>query len=137
MIQLGRSIFGPLPLRMENILPLKLLDWIVNSYVKELKNTDPKKLKNKGIADLLIVTGLNIHGKKIKKEISFIKGSGQTLAKNDIKDVMKVIKSFKIDEIYWKELVKKLVVKKENFSIFFDINNNCFTINEKYTYAIR
>ena len=41
MIQLGKSIFERLSLGMENALPLKLIASILNSYAKELKNTDP------------------------------------------------------------------------------------------------
>ena len=40
--------------------------------------------------DILIDTGLSIIGKKIKKVISPITGSGITLTNNEIKDIIRV-----------------------------------------------
>ena len=56
---------------------------------KELKNTGIKKLN----FELLVNTGLNIICKKIKRQTSSITGSGITLRNNQIKDIVKVIKS--------------------------------------------
>ena len=56
---------------------------------KELKNTGIKKLSD----ELLVNTGLNIICKKIKRQTSSITGSGITLRNNQIKDIVKVIKS--------------------------------------------
>ena len=50
-------------------------------------------------------------GKKIKKEIYSITGSGITLTNNELKDLIKVIK-------YGNKLLGKLLVKKEDLSIF-------------------
>ena len=51
-----------------------------------------------------------------------IKGWGVTLTKSEIKDVIKVTRSLEnlyiYLEFYLKELLEKLLVKKENFSIF-------------------
>ena len=65
-----------------------LVDPIIFSIVKKLKNTGTKKINK----DILVDAELNIIGKKIKKGISSITGSGITLTKNEIKDI-KVIKS--------------------------------------------
>ena len=56
---------------------------------KELKNTGIKKLND----ELRVNTGLNIICKKIKRQTSSITGSGITLRNNQIKDIVKVIKS--------------------------------------------
>ena len=73
------------------------------------KNTGAKK-NHKIIVD----AGLNALAKKIKKGISSMIGSGITLANNERKDIIKVIKSFENRGILLKELVKKLIVKKED-----------------------
>ena len=57
-----------------------------------------KKINN----DILADAGLNFHGKEIKKGISSITGSGTTLANNEIKDKIKVIKSLENREILLK-----------------------------------
>ena len=41
-----------------------------------------------------------------------------TLTKNEIKDITKVIKSLENRGILLKELLEKLLVKKEDFSLF-------------------
>ena len=41
-----------------------------------------------------------------------------TLTKNEIKDIIKVIKSLENRGILLKELLEKLLVKKEDFSLF-------------------
>ena len=37
-----------------------------------------------------------------------------TLRKNEIKDTIKVIKALDNKEFYWKELIKRLLIKNEN-----------------------
>ena len=37
-----------------------------------------------------------------------------TLRKNEIKDTTKVIKALDNKEFYWKELIKRLLIKKED-----------------------
>lgn len=37
-----------------------------------------------------------------------------TLRKNKIKDTIKVIKALDNKEFYWKELIKRLLIKKED-----------------------
>ena len=37
-----------------------------------------------------------------------------TLRKNEIKDTIKVINALDNKEFYWKELIKRLLIKKEN-----------------------
>ena len=37
-----------------------------------------------------------------------------TLRKNEIKDTIKVIKALDNKEFYWKELIKRLLIKKED-----------------------
>ena len=41
-----------------------------------------------------------------------------TLTKNEIKNIIKAIKSLENREILLKELLEKLLVKREDFSIF-------------------
>ena len=53
----------------------------------------------------------------LRKEFRMIKGSEKTLKNNEIKHIMKVIRSLEIEEVSWKELSKKLLVKNEDFSI--------------------
>ena len=50
----------------------------------------------------------------------YIKGKGSrlSLTNNEIKDIIKVIRSLKIKEFFLKELLTKLLIKKEDFSIF-------------------
>ena len=61
--------------------PFKLL----NLYEKELSNIDTKRFNKNNYVD----SGLNLIGKKMKEKF----GSGITLTNNEIKDIMKVIKS--------------------------------------------
>ena len=64
--------------------------------------------------------GLMLLVKKIKKELSSIKGSGITLKNDEMKDIMTVNRSLQTEKFYWKELLEKLVGKKDNFVIFLD-----------------
>ena len=61
---------------------------IKNLLEKELKNTGTKKLN-----DDILVNEVNIIGKKIKNEISSIEISVITVINNEVKHIMKVIRS--------------------------------------------
>ena len=61
---------------------------IKNLLEKELKNTGTKKLN-----DDILVNEVNIIGKKIKNEISLIEISVITIINNEVKHIMKVIRS--------------------------------------------
>ena len=86
IVQLGGFLFGP------PVLPeiTSLANPIINSFVKQLKNTGTKKLT----ADILEDAGLKIIGKKIKKGISSTTGSRITLKSNEIKNIIKVIRKY-------------------------------------------
>ena len=86
--------------------PLSYIKLAKASVSRGLKNTDPKELNN----NLLVDTGINIVGKKIRKEISSITGSRITLTHNEMKDIMKVIKPLQNRGILLKETTKKLIV---------------------------
>ena len=47
-------------------------------------------------------------------------GSGVTLTNNEIKDIMKVMKSLENRGILLKETIKNLIVKKKDFTLFLD-----------------
>ena len=61
---------------------------IKNLLEKELKNTGTKNLN-----DDILVNEVNIIGKKIKNEISSIEISVITVINNEVKHIMKVIRS--------------------------------------------
>ena len=67
-------------------LMYKRLMLLVSSISKESKNMGAKKLNR----DTFVDAGLNLIGKKIKKGISSITGSGITLTNNEIKGIIKV-----------------------------------------------
>ena len=79
----GISIVSDIKSGLDNFIesPFKLL----NSYEKELSNTDTKKLNKNNYID----GGLNMIGKKINEKF----GLGIALTNNEIKDIIKVIKS--------------------------------------------
>ena len=63
---------------------------VLESYWKELNKIDTKKYNNNNNKNnLYIDAGLNITGKKIREKI----GSGITLTNNEVKNIIKVIKS--------------------------------------------
>ena len=84
--------------------PLSYIKLAKASVSRGLKNTDPKELNN----NLLVDTGINIVGKKIRKEISSITGSRITLTHNEVKDIMKVIKPLQNRGILLKATTKKI-----------------------------
>ena len=59
---------------------------LADSFLDELNNACTKKNR-----DILVDAGLNIIGKRIKKWMLSIIGSGIILRNNEIKDIMKVI----------------------------------------------
>ena len=61
---------------------------VKNLLEKELKKTGTKKLN-----DDILVNEVNIIGKKIKNEISLIEISVITIINNEVKHIMKVIRS--------------------------------------------
>ena len=79
--------------------------------VKFLQNTGIKILNK----DILVDAGLNMIGKKIKKRILSITGSGITLTNNETKDIIKVLKSLGTRGILLKRTTRELLVKKDNF----------------------
>ena len=70
-----------------------MINSLANSHEKGLNNIYPKvfrkELKNKGIDNVLVDTGLNIVGKKIKKRILWITSSGITLTNYEAKILQK------------------------------------------------
>ena len=61
---------------------------------------------------------------------------GITPTNNEIKDIVKVIRSLENRGILLKEILEKLIAKKEDFLTFLNHYVSWFTINEKYTYII-
>ena len=110
MIQLGGFIFGlPYLWDSSNIRFKGLLSSaksISNSIVKTVNKVDP------------VDAGLSLLVKKIIKGISSIKGSGITLTNNEIKDIMKVIKSLANRGILLKGTNRKITSQEEGFFNF-------------------
>ena len=71
------------------VAPIKGFSSLADSIAKETKNMGTKRI-NKVI---LVDARLNLLGKKIEKGISSIIDSGITLTNNEIKDIIKLIKS--------------------------------------------
>ena len=65
--------------------------------------------------DVFVDAGLSLLGKKIKKGISSIKGSGITLTNNEIKDIMKVIKYLENRGILLKGTTRKITSQEGGF----------------------
>ena len=76
-------------------------------------NKGPKEIDSK----LFLDAGLNIIGKKINKGISSITASCITLTNNEVKNIIKVIKSLENRENLLKaqKLLQKLLAKKKDF----------------------
>ena len=100
IVQLAGFIFSPHVLNITKA-PLELTGPIINSFKK---NAGVKKLDQ----DIFIEAGLNLIGKMIKKGISSITSSGITLTNNEIKDIMKVIKSLENRGILFKITARKI-----------------------------
>ena len=110
ILQLGGFLFssGILNLAMA---PIKRFFSLENSIAKELKNGGAKKINS----DILVDAGLNLLGSKIKKGISSITGSGITLTNNEIKDIIKVIKSLGHRGILLKRTTRKHTSQEGSF----------------------
>ena len=91
-----------------------MINSIVDSFEKELNDTDPKEINSNYLAD----TRLNIICKNIKKEISSITGSGITPTNNEIKDIKKVISPLENTEIFLKWTAKKITSQEGEFLNF-------------------
>ena len=119
IVQLGGFLFGPPPIIFGSPIPIKemtsLLNSIKDSFKKELTNTGTKKLNN----DILEDAGRNIIGKKIKKGISSIERSGITLTNNELKDIIKVIKSLEKRGTLLKGTSRKFSSQEGGFLNFF------------------
>ena len=115
IVQLGGFLFGLPNIIGSTVLPeiTSLTDPIINSFLKEFKNTGTKKLNKGTLAD----PGLNITGKKVKKRISSITGSGITLTNNEIKD-MKAIMSLENRGILLKGTTRKITSQEGGFLNF-------------------
>ena len=72
----------------------------------------------------------------LKSLIEKIFGPGITLTDNKIKDIIKLIKPLEKRRILLKGITRKLLVKKEDISFFFTINDSWLTIYEKCTHTI-
>ena len=64
--------------------------------------------------NFLLDTGINAIGIKVKKRLSLI-GSGIALTNNEIKDIIKVIKSLEKRDILLKGTTKKIINQKRRF----------------------
>ena len=73
-----------------------------------------KKLNN----TVLVHVGLSFFCKKIKEKISSITSSGITLPNNEIKDIMKVIKSLEYRGILLKGTTRKIISQEGQFVSF-------------------
>ena len=102
MIQLGEF----LPFSLNYVNPFKKAAdralSLVDSYIKEANNIG---FNNK---DVFVDAELSLLGKKIKKRILSITGSGITLTYNEIKDIMKVFKSLENRAILLKGTTRKI-----------------------------
>ena len=83
----------------------------MNSVAKELKNMDTKKLNK----DIFVDEVFNVIGKNIKKVILSISGSGITLTNNEIKDIIKLIKSLENRRILLKGTTRKITGQEGEF----------------------
>ena len=87
---------------------------MANLYLKKLSNIDTKKVNKNSWNILFIDAELNMIGKKFKEKI----GSGITLTNNEIKVIMKVIKSWKNREILLKRTIRKITSQEGGFFNF-------------------
>ena len=116
IVQLGGFLFGP-PNVFGSTIKEKissLANSIKNSFVKELKNKDPKEIDS----NLFVYTGRNIIGKKTKKGISSITDSRITLTNNEIKDIIKEIQSLENRETLLKRTTAKITSQEGGFLNF-------------------
>ena len=64
------------------------------------------------------LTVLKLFFGELRKGFEIASGAGITLTNNELKDIIKVIKSLENREILLKTTTRKILVKKEDFSIF-------------------
>ena len=116
IVQLGGFLFGPPNVFGSTIKEIisSLANSIKNSFVKELKNKDPKKIDS----NLFVYTERNIIGKKIKKGISSNTDSRITLTNNEIKDIIKEIKSLENRGTLLKRTTTKITSQEGGFLNF-------------------
>ena len=69
--------------------------------------------------DLLVDTGFNIFGNKIKKRILSLEGSGKTLTNNEAKDIVKVVRLLENRKILLKGTTRKISSQDGGFLNFF------------------
>ena len=69
--------------------------------------------------DLLVDTGFNIFGKKIKKRILSLEGSGKTLTNNETKDIVKVVRLLENKKNLLKGTTRKISSQDGGFLSFF------------------
>ena len=110
MIQSGGVIIGKSGIDNFVDFPFKM----ANSYLKELSNIYTKKTNKNNRNNLFIDEGLNMTGKKNKEKI----GSGIGLTNNEIKDVMKVIKSLENRGVLSKGTTRKITRQDGRFLNF-------------------
>ena len=110
MIQSGGVIIGQSGIDNFVDFPFKM----ANSYLKELSNIYTKKTNKNNRNNLFIDEGLNMTGKKNKEKIS----SGIGLTNNEIKDVMKVIKSLENRGVLSKGTTRKITRQDGRFLNF-------------------
>ena len=77
-----------------------------------------KDLNNKEGGDFLVDTVLNVIGKAIKKKLPNFKCSGLTLTNNEIKDIIKVIRSLENRGIFLKGTTRKTTNQEVGFLNF-------------------
>ena len=89
---------------------------VLESYWKELNKIDTKKYNNNNNNknNLYIDAGLNITGKKIKEKI----GSGITLTNNEVKNIIKVIKSLENTGVLLKGAAINIISQEGGFLNF-------------------
>ena len=85
----------------------------MNSVLNESKSMGAKKIE-----DEIVDAGLCLLGKKIKKGVSSFHGSGTTPTNNEIRDLMKVIKSLENRGILLKVTNRKVTSQEGGFLIF-------------------
>ena len=98
---------------------------VIDSFPKEARNSvDLRKIINeesikKGPRYILGNLGVGVLSKKLKRGILKLRGSELTPTNNELKDIIKVItRSLENRGLLLKRNSIKLLVKKEDFSIF-------------------
>ena len=102
----------------------------------EIPTTGDRIVKVKSIPKALLDAGSNpVNNKFNIKPLPLLNGSRKTLKSNEIKDIMKVIRSLDHRGILSKRITKIISSQEEGFLNFLRplINDYRFTINEKCT----